>query len=358
MGAGREDSRTQDALPAASRQADRAGTKRDRLARLLRVVRILEAHHEGIRPEALARQVGVSRRTAYRDLAALETEVGIPVWSEAGVWGLDEQALLPDLALSLPEAMVVYLAVRLLAEYADTFDPELAAALLKLADVLPPAMRGHVERTVGILARRPSDPARVGTLRAVTRAWAEARIVEIEYDPATYEVARPARTVRVHPWLIEPSTQTHALYLIGWDEDREAPRTFKMDRIRRVTVTPERFDPPEAGAPEEQLERAWGIVADQGDVEVAVRFDRTVASRVLEATWHPSQRVERHADGSITWRATVSGTLEVRLWILQWGEDAEVLAPPELRADVARTHRAAAARYVDAVAGTVRSPAV
>ncbi len=330
-------------------RGDRAGTKRDRLARLLRVVRVLEAHPEGIRAGALAAQVGVSRRTAYRDLVALESEVAIPVWSENGLWGLEERALLPRLALTLSEAMVVYLSARLLAEYADRYDPELAASLLKLADILPPTMRAHVERTVDILARRPADPALTETFRALTRAWAEARIVEIEYDPAAYDdVARPSRTARVHPWLIEPSAQTHALYLIGWDEDREAPRTYKMDRIRHVTVTPDRFEAPEAGTPEEELERAWGIVADQGDVEVVVRFDRTVAARVMEALWHPSQRIERHPDGAITWRVTVPGTLEVRLWILQWGEDAEVLAPLELRADVARTHGAAAARYADA----------
>ncbi|MFL5676140.1 MAG: WYL domain-containing protein [Chloroflexota bacterium] len=45
------------------------------------------------------------------------------------------------------------------------------------------------------------------------------------------------------------------------------------------------------------------------------------------------------------WTATVSGTIEVRLWILSWGDDVEVLVPAGLRADVAATHRRAAARY-------------
>ena len=45
------------------------------------------------------------------------------------------------------------------------------------------------------------------------------------------------------------------------------------------------------------------------------------------------------------WRATVAGTIEVRLWALQWGDDAEVLAPASLRDDVAETQRRAAARY-------------
>jgi predicted DNA-binding transcriptional regulator YafY len=41
----------------------------------------------------------------------------------------------------------------------------------------------------------------------------------------------------------------------------------------------------------------------------------------------------------------VSGTIEIRLWILQWGADVEVLEPPELRADVAATLERALAAY-------------
>jgi predicted DNA-binding transcriptional regulator YafY len=62
--------------------------------------------------------------------------------------------------------------------------------------------------------------------------------------------------------------------------------------------------------------------------------------------------VEKEPDGSLLWRATVSGTIEVRLWILQWGDDVEVLAPAALRDDVAATHRRAAERYAATAATT------
>jgi predicted DNA-binding transcriptional regulator YafY len=41
----------------------------------------------------------------------------------------------------------------------------------------------------------------------------------------------------------------------------------------------------------------------------------------------------------------VSGTIEIRLWILQWGDEVEVLEPAALRDDVAATWRRAAERY-------------
>ena len=76
-----------------------------------------------------------------------------------------------------------------------------------------------------------------------------------------------------------------------------------------------------------------------------LRFDAAIAPRIREARWHPSERVSVEPDGALLWHGRVSGTIEIRLWILSWGSQVEVLAPPELRADVAATYRTAAARY-------------
>ena len=70
-----------------------------------------------------------------------------------------------------------------------------------------------------------------------------------------------------------------------------------------------------------------------------------MADRVLETTWHPLQKTERLEDGSLLWRSTVSGVLEIRLWILSWGEDVEVLEPKELREQVRDILERAVARY-------------
>jgi predicted DNA-binding transcriptional regulator YafY len=72
----------------ANARSERAPGKRDRLARMLRVVAVLRGHPDGIRPSEIARRVGVATRTVYRDLTALETEVGVAVWSDHGLWGV------------------------------------------------------------------------------------------------------------------------------------------------------------------------------------------------------------------------------------------------------------------------------
>jgi predicted DNA-binding transcriptional regulator YafY len=326
---------------------ERIEGKRDRLARLLRVLQVLQAHgEEGVRPAEIAKRVAMSTRSVYRDLRALETEVGVPLWNEGGRWGVLETALLPPLRLTLQEAMAVFLSARLMTRYADKYDPNLAGAFQKLEEGLPEALRLHVERTLEVLADRPRDDRLNRHVADLTRAWAERRVVTFRYAPARYEGAeREPRQAVVRPYLLEPSLQTHALYLIGHDETRNGLRTFKIERILDLSVTPRTFEAPEAVDLERTLRRAWDLIADQPEVEVVLRFAPSVAARVREATWHPSQSVEEAADGSLVWRARVSGTIEVRLWILSWGDEVEVLEPAALREDVAATLARAAARY-------------
>jgi predicted DNA-binding transcriptional regulator YafY len=319
--------------------------KHDRLARFYRVLRYLAAHPEGATVDSIAGFVAMSRRTVYRDLQALEGEIGIPLWSEAGRWGIVEGAFLPPLRLTLDEAVAFFFAARLTAQFADRYDPDMGAAFQKLAEILPPVVARHLERTVDVLASRSPDERLTRNLRLLARAWAERRVVELTYDAAAYSPGRPPRRSRVHPYLLEASATTRALYLIGFDESRGAVRTFKLQRILELSLAPETFEPPDPAVVQEGLGRAWGVIADQEEVEVELRFDAAIAGLVTETTWHPTERVTHDADGAVIWRARVPGTLEIRRWILQWGAQVEVIAPPELRDEVAETYRKAAARY-------------
>jgi proteasome accessory factor B len=344
-----DDAEALDALDAvdAFDEGARIEGKRDRLARLLSVLRILQAHGEtGISPAEIARRTGMSKRSIYRDLEALQIEMQVPLWSEKGKWGVEAGAFLPPLRLTLPEAMAVFLSARLVTRYADKYEPNLASAFGKLSEALPDALREHVERTLDDLAQRRVDADFNRHVTDLTRAWAERRVVRFRYQPARYDgTEREARVAEVEPYLLEPSLATHALYLIGLDRTRGAIRTFKVERIVDLSLTPATFDAPEATGLATTLRRAWDIIADQPETEVVLRFAPSVAARVGEATWHPSQEVRELADGSLEWRARVAGTIEIRLWILSWGDEVEVVSPRELRDDVAATHARAAARY-------------
>ena len=326
------------------RLPQRHGTKRDRFARLVRVLMVLNARgDEGIPVDALAAATDVSRRQAYRDLHALEDETETPLWNEGGRWGLMQTALLPSLSLTVHEAMAFFVAARLLAKAMDEQDADFTSAFLKLAAVLPARLGEHVVDALDQLAVGRADPELRRNVQALTQAWVDGRVVQFEYDARAY--GGPLESRRVRPYLIEPSALTRGLYLVGFDEHRRATRTFKIERIRSVSVTPQRFEPPERYRAGSVLAGAWDVIGDQEPIAVVLRFGPAVAARVAEARWHRSQILEPRPDGSILWRATVAGPLEIGTWILGWGDDVEVLEPPELRARIAAQVDRAAAQY-------------
>jgi predicted DNA-binding transcriptional regulator YafY len=324
---------------------DRGGTKWDRAARYLRIAQVLHAHGEaGISAAALAKQIGVSKRTVYRDLDAMDIDAGLAIWNDGGRFGLEADAFLPPLALTLPEAMAFFLAARLLSKATDELDPEIIGAFVKLAQILPSVLAEQLHETTDAFADTPRDEIFTRVLRSLTEALAGRRVVEIEYRAGVYDKTKSLRRLRLHPYAIEPSAHTRALYVIGFDEERQARRTFKVERIRSASLTPQTF-PSRHPSVAAEMQTAWDVIGDDTPVAIVIRFDPAVAQRVAETRWHPSQIETTEPDGSLLWRARVSGVLEIRSWILGWGSDAEVLEPADLRDWIAGQHAAAAARY-------------
>ena len=79
--------------------------KRDRTARLFRVQMLLSEYPHGIRVEEIADKCSISKRTAYRDLNALESELGVPIWEEGNKRGVAEGYFLTPISFTRVEAM-------------------------------------------------------------------------------------------------------------------------------------------------------------------------------------------------------------------------------------------------------------
>ena len=326
---------------------ERLSRKRDRLARLLSVASILYASgsgEAGVPVTEIARLTGMTTRTVYRDLRALEDELAMPIFQAGkGRYGIERKYFLPPLHLSVPEAVVFFLASRLIARWSDAYDQAVVSAFTKLADLLPQPIARHVAAamlTVGLA--QPNDQF-VRNFAHVAQGWAEGRVVEFDYEPADGE----RRRARVHPYFLEPDAAGRSVYLIGFDEAVGAMRTYKVERIRSSTLTAKRYAIPDGFDPDRWLAHSWGIWSSDttATADVQLRFEASVAQRVREAIWHRSQKLAELPDGRVELTVTVAGIVEIRPWILSWGDAVEVLSPPELRAAVARAVRGAAARY-------------
>ena len=326
---------------------DRIGRKRDRLARLLSVASILYSRgsgESGVAVSEIARLTGMTTRTVYRDINALDEELGVPVFqADRGRYGIDRKFFLPPLRLTVPEAIVLFLASRLIARWSDQYDAAVVSAFTKLADALPQPIARHVAATMLAIGEHDPNEPFSRSFSAVARGWAEGRVVEIDYDPGT----GPRKKTRVQPYFLEPDAALRSVYLIGFDEPAQAMRTYKVERIRSATLTQDRYEIPEDFDPDAWLANSWGIWSSDGTptVRIRLRFDPSIAHRVREAVWHRSQELVELPDGGVELAVAVAGIVEIRPWILSWGDGVEVLEPPELRESVAGAVERAAARY-------------
>ncbi len=307
---------------------------RDRIqskaARLQRIEHLLYNAPHGLRVVDLADYCGVDRRTIYRDLTTL-AEMQVPVWERTGRYGLEREHYLSTVRLNLNEAVALFFAARLLSHHSDEHNPHVVSALSKLATGLPNAtISEHIGRVAELIRGRPMRTSYVRVLEVLTRAWADRLRIEITYRTASGEASRRV----IHPYVLEVSRSEPASYVIAHDELRNALRTFKLERIVSLELLDGSYTIPPEFDPYARLSSAWGVI-DEPEVDVLLRFRAVAAPRVRESVWHHSQRINDLPDGGCELSMRVGGIREVRSWVLGWGGDVEVLAPPALRDEVA-----------------------
>ena len=122
-------------------------------------------------------------------------------------------------------------------------------------------------------------------------------------------------------------------YVSGFDIDHDEVRLYRLDRIDGTctlggTASTARSESAHAT---DTLE-PWRI-GDGGPVTARVRLDATIAPTVVHEVGR-SRVVERSADGSVIIELDVTNPDGFRSWVLGFVDRAEVLGPPELRAQI------------------------
>lgn len=300
-------------------------------ARLRRIEHKLYNTPNGLNAVDLAEYCGVDRRTIYRDMLALE-EMGVPIWQMNGKFGIDRDIYQTTVQLNLNETVALYFAARLLAHHSDEHNPHVVNALDKLAASLPDAtLSEHMSRAATVIRAKPMRTNYVQIVETLTRAWADRRIVAIQYLAPDRDT--PQERI-IAPYFLEVSRFEPASYVLAHDRLRNALRTFKIERIQSAELLDEQYTIPPDFDPYAWLQSSWGIMAEE-EVEVRLCFNAQAARRVQESVWHHSQKIEQTEDGGCILTMRVGGIREIRSWVLGWGADVEVLAPADLRAQIA-----------------------
>ncbi|HPH64262.1 MAG TPA: HTH domain-containing protein [Kofleriaceae bacterium] len=204
-------------------------------SRLFALAEALRARRTGVTAETLAEQFGVTLRTIYRDLAALQ-DAGVPIRADRGRGGgyaLDKSYQLPPINFSAREAAVlVALANAALVQRTIPFTETLKSASDKVRAALSSSAQrellDHLRdlQIVGV----PTLPCPPAVRRAVETAWFEQRTLRIVYRKTNGHES--PRLVRIRNIVCE-RTQT----LLNCDDlDTKAERQFRIDRVISATL--------------------------------------------------------------------------------------------------------------------------
>jgi len=296
----------------------------------------------GLEIEELAQRCSVSERTVYRDLEAIESELGVPVWEEGSKRGIVEGYALPPILFTLPEALNIFLSARLMQNYSRRYNPHMASAFMKLNSVVPSPLREQIQKTIDWLNKQPRNDKQLVILRKVAEAWVSQHQVLIRYKSLAEE--EPTERV-IEPYFIEPAAPGHSNYVIAYCHRVGSIRTFKVERIEDTQILDDTYAIPSDFDAIDYLGSSWGIVVD-GEVEtIKLRFSPQIARIIAETVWHPSQVLEPQSDGALIMILKVTNTIDLQAWILGWGEEVEVLEPAGLRKSIAKTAKALLSVY-------------
>ena len=198
-----------------------------RSARLLLLLQTFRGRRRPVTAAELARDLEVSERTIYRDLAELAAQ-GAPIEGEAGVGYILRPGLfLPPLMLTEDEIEAVMLGLRYVDQRGDeVLTGAAATALAKIGSVLSSEAQAVLSSPVAIPGPGghgfPENTVPLSDLRGAIRSQRRLRI--------TYLDGQRIRTDRV-VWPFQLGFTDSARVLAAWCETRRDFRFFRTDRI-------------------------------------------------------------------------------------------------------------------------------
>ncbi len=214
----------------------------DKIPRLSRLTSILVKLQSRpyVSVKHLSAEFGTSVRTIYRDLSALE-EGGVPITTVEGKgYTLVDGFSVPPVMFTESEANAVVLAEKMVAQ---TKDESLIIEFNKAADKIKAVLRSKQKEKIEFLANRIiigknwKGSITSSYLSQIQQALTDLLVVRLHY---VKEGDSNALKRNVEPFAIYHNTAENWV-LIAWCRLRKDFRTFRLDRMAKLTVLTEKF---------------------------------------------------------------------------------------------------------------------
>ena len=204
-------------------------------SRLFAIAEALRARRTGITAQQLADRFGVTLRTIYRDLEALQ-DSGMPIRADRGRGGgyaLDIHYQLPPINFTAREAALLVALTRLAVEQRLIPFPN---AIERAADKVRAALTTSAQRELlGLVGELqmigiPSLPISASVRDAIETAWFESRSLRIVYAKSEWQLG--PRHVRIRNLVFD--RQVTLLNCVDLETGQD--RQFRLDRIKQARV--------------------------------------------------------------------------------------------------------------------------
>ena len=285
------------------------------LNRLLEMIYLL-LERECVTAKEFAEHFEISTRTVYRDVEAL-SQAGIPIYMVKGSGGgirLEERFTLKNALLSENEQQEILASLQgLSALPIPAPDREQTLSLLhKLSGAFQTSGQPWLDVDLSDWSDR-----RQQIFEEIKQAILQRRVICFDYYAGSgQKTARKAEPVQL--WFKDKSWYLRAFCL-----EKMAMRTFRLTRMKRITVTQEHFSPRELPEP------TPGEACQPPIIRFTLRIDPSQAYRVYDD--FEEEEITAEADGSFIVHLHYPDGGWVYGMILSYGPYAEVLEPPQLR---------------------------
>lgn len=318
-----------------------------RIYRLLRLITMLQSNRNYTVNE-LAEELEVSRRTIFRDLNVLEmAHIPYQYDSYVGGYSISRHFFLPPVNLTIAEALAI---LGMTGRLRTTGHLPLVAAATRAAVKLESVLPRQISEYVGTVLERLSmhmtpvagHEGHEEIFDGLAQAVGGRHVCKIDYE-SFYE--GKSITTLIHP--LRLVFVRRAWYVIAYSQMHEEIRTFKVVRVKSLSMMKRRFVTPTDVDLETYFGDAWSMIPEGTIYDVHLHFAPKVARNVAEVRWHRSQTVHLNADGSSEFHVAVDGLGEITWWLLGYGDQVTVVSPPALAKRVADVARAVLAKYED-----------
>ena len=290
---------------------------------------------------SLAQHLETTPRTIKRDIECLRDQHQAPIVWDAVLRTYRytrQDFTLPLLRLNADEAMALTLASETFAAWrGSALGRALSTAFAKIGGTIGNALSlpaNELAQSVSTPTQGTDHAAESRHFPVVLEAIIRQQVLAFSYRPPHGE---PEPRL-VHP--LHLTTHEQRWQLIAWDPTRRVARRYNLARMTAprsnspsgTFVAPTEFDLTA------YLTSTFGPHAGDQLHHVRIRFDAYAEPYIREHLFHPSQRIVPAPGGAnegIHVQVTVNHLLDIQRWVLSWGCHAEVLAPAELRKQIA-----------------------